>query len=33
MPDEEDAELGSCSGMENAKRSGVGYDEDREGRG
>ena len=31
MPDEEDAELGSCRSVEDAERSSVCCDEDREG--
>ncbi len=31
VPDKEDAELGSCRGMEDAERNSVRRDEDREG--
>ena len=31
VPNEEDAQLGSCRGMQEVQRSGVGYDEDRKG--
>lgn len=33
MPKEEDAELGSCRGVEDTERNGVRRDEDREGCG